>query len=124
MSLDDLLDGPAQPRRAVAVVPSKPRPRRLDRTAVITGIPLVALVVAEFWTLLDGREGGTVSETVWTVLGGIESPWYWALGGALLGFLGWMAAHFVLVGPDCGWRDLLVLTIGCALIGCGLHLVR
>ena len=122
MSLDDLLDGPTPPRRAVSV-PST-RPRRLDRTAVITGIPLVALVVAEFWTLWDRRPGGTVSETVWVALGGIESPWYWALGGAMLGFLGWLAAHFVIVGPDCGWRDLLVLVLGCALIGCGLHLVR
>ena len=122
MSLDDLLDGPARPRRAAAV-PSR-RPRRLDRTAAITGIPLLALVVAEFWTLLDGRDGGTVSESVWVALGGIESPWYWTLGGALLGFMAWMAAHFVLVGPDCGWRDLLVLVVGCALIGLGLHLVR
>lgn len=45
------------------------RPRHLDRTAWLTTIPLVALILAELWTWLDRKPGGTVSETVWWALG-------------------------------------------------------
>ncbi len=97
---------------------------RLDRTAWLTGLPLVALVIAEFWTLLDRRPGGTVSETIWHTLGSRDAVWHWAYGGALVGFLLWCAVHFVLVGPDFGWRQLLVLIGVCVLAGVGLWLVR
>lgn len=100
------------------------RPRRLDRTAIITGVPLVALIVAEFVTWLDGRPGGTVSETVWCALGDPDSPARYFLGGPLVGFLAWLPFHFVIVGPSCGWRQLLVLVLAGAVTGAGLYLVR
>jgi len=38
--------------------------------------------------------------------------------------LAWLAGHFVLIGPACGWRHLLVL-LGVGIIaGVGLYLVR
>lgn len=98
--------------------------RRLDRTAWLTTIPLVALILAELWTWLDRRPGGTVSETVWWALGDQGRPWWWLLSGALLAFLAWMAAHFVLIGPACGWRHLLILLGAGILAGAGLYLVR
>lgn len=98
--------------------------RRLDKTAWVTGLPLVALFVAELWTWLDRRPGGTVSETVVYTLGDRGSVWYWAYGGALVAFLLWMAVHFVFIGLDFGWRQLLVLVAGFVLVGTGLWAVR
>ena len=101
----------------------RPPAARLDRTAWITGLPLVALVIAEFWTLVDRRPGGTISETIWFALGGRDSAWYWVFAGMLTGLLFWMGWHFV-VDPACGWRQLLVLVAGFALVGAGLWAVR
>lgn len=83
------------------------RPRRLDWTAIITGVPLVALIVAEFVTWLDGRPGGTVSETVWCALGDPDSP-----------------ARYFLGGTSFGWRQLIVLVLAGAVTGAGLYLAR
>jgi len=98
--------------------------RRLDRTAWLTTVPLLALILAELWTWLDRKPGGTVSETIWWALGDIGRIWWWIGSGLLLMLLAWLAGHFVLIGPACGWRHLLVL-LGVGIIaGVGLYLVR
>ena len=105
-------------------VEGKGEPRKLDKTAWVTGFPLAVLVLAEFWTLLDRRPGGTVTETVRWALGDYARPWYWLLSGAIVGFLLWMALHFVHDPGVWGWRQLIVLTGGCVLTGAWLYIVK
>ena len=99
------------------------RERRLDRTALVTGIPLLALLAAEFWTLLDRQPGGTITETGVYLLGGRYGlPWYAGVG-FLAGLCGWMVVHFA--DPDAWrWQELIVLVIGCTLIAAWLYLIR
>lgn len=58
---------------------------------------ILAFGAIEFAALQDKREGDTLSEHIWHIIGtnaAKKQPWHWFLRVAVLGLLVWLIVHF------------------------------
>ena len=127
MSLDGRALGEAPPARRVVDAPRRvaAKPplwrRAVTNSAVLTGL---VWVVAEIVGAIRPGGDDTLSDWTWDVLGEPYGLRWHVILGALAGLGIWTWCHFAFRAWGFDVPELLVLTIGCALIGCGLHLVR